>query len=163
MENRRKEIALEIIAAMKERGLNKKQLAALMKRNPSEVTRWVSGKHNFTVSLLEELSEVLDTPISGVRPTDLVCGYGQVRSEHILRDSACAGLYVPLSQAGLERISRLAARKNTSIEALACEILEREGSSADSLAEFVGILPAEFPSAEEIRCSRKSLVRPVEL
>lgn len=41
---------------MKEKGLSKKQFADAIGKRPSEVTRWLSGEHNFTISTLAMLS-----------------------------------------------------------------------------------------------------------
>ena len=41
---------------MKEKGLSKKQLADALGKRPSEITRWLSGEHNFTISTLAMLS-----------------------------------------------------------------------------------------------------------
>lgn len=49
-------ISNRIDSLMKERGLSKKQLADEMGRRPSEITRWLSGQHNFTISTLAMLS-----------------------------------------------------------------------------------------------------------
>ena len=43
-------------ALMKERGLNKKQFAEALGKRPNEITRWLSGEHNFTISTLAMLS-----------------------------------------------------------------------------------------------------------
>ena len=58
--------AIQIEEAMRERGISKSQLAELMGRKPSEVTKWLSGNHNFTQDLLAELSYYLHTEITGV-------------------------------------------------------------------------------------------------
>ena len=50
-------IARRIDAVMKERGITKKELAALTHRHPSDVTRWLGGGHNFTcrtIALIEQ-------------------------------------------------------------------------------------------------------------
>ena len=71
--------ARQIEEAMKLRGLGKKQFAELMHRNPSEVTKWLSGKHNFTISLLQEISRALNVQITGVEDVaKLVDGYSSV-------------------------------------------------------------------------------------
>lgn len=41
---------------MKEKGLSKKQLADALGKRPSEITRWLSREHNFTISTLAMLS-----------------------------------------------------------------------------------------------------------
>ena len=41
---------------MREKGLTKKQFADALGKRPSEVTKWLSGQHNFTISTLAMLS-----------------------------------------------------------------------------------------------------------
>lgn len=48
---------------MKEHGLSKKQLADAIGKRPSEITRWLSGEHNFTISTLSMLSSFFGQPI----------------------------------------------------------------------------------------------------
>lgn len=48
---------------MKERGLNRKQLADAIGKRPNEVTRWLSGEHNFTLATLAMLSTFFGQPI----------------------------------------------------------------------------------------------------
>ncbi|MDE6654360.1 MAG: helix-turn-helix transcriptional regulator [Muribaculaceae bacterium] len=48
---------------MKEKGLSKKQLADTIGKRPSEITRWLSGEHNFTISTLVMLSSFFGQPI----------------------------------------------------------------------------------------------------
>lgn len=53
-------IASKISKALEEKGWKKKDLMnAMGKKNPSEITRWLSGTHNFTSDLLSDLSLVL--------------------------------------------------------------------------------------------------------
>jgi len=53
-------IASKISKALKEKGWMKKDLMKAMgKKNPPEITRWLSGTHNFTSDLLFDLSLVL--------------------------------------------------------------------------------------------------------
>ena len=52
---------------MKEKGLSKKQLADAIGKRPSEITRWLSGEHNFTISTLAMLSSFFGQPIITVR------------------------------------------------------------------------------------------------
>ena len=51
---------------MRERGLSKKQFADQIGRRPSEITRWLSGQHNFTVSTLAMLSAFFGKSIISV-------------------------------------------------------------------------------------------------
>lgn len=41
---------------MHEKGLTKKQFADAIGRRPSEITKWLSGQHNFTIATLSMLS-----------------------------------------------------------------------------------------------------------
>ena len=52
-----------IDALMRERGLSKKQFADALGRRPSEITKWLSGQHNFTLSTLAMLSSFFGQPI----------------------------------------------------------------------------------------------------
>ena len=49
-------ISNRLAALMQERGLNKKQLAEALGKRPNEITHWLSGEHNFTISTLSMLS-----------------------------------------------------------------------------------------------------------
>lgn len=48
---------------MQERGLSKKQFADALGRRPSEITKWLSGQHNFTIATLAMLSAFFKQPI----------------------------------------------------------------------------------------------------
>jgi ribosome-binding protein aMBF1 (putative translation factor) len=53
-------IAILIDDTLKAKGWNKKQLAEVMHKNPSEVTKWLSGTHNFTLETLYLIESYLD-------------------------------------------------------------------------------------------------------
>jgi antitoxin component HigA of HigAB toxin-antitoxin module len=57
------EISNKLDALMQERGLSKKQLADAIGKRPSEVTRWLSGEHNFTIATIGMLSAFFGKPI----------------------------------------------------------------------------------------------------
>ena len=59
-------ISNKIDSLMKERGLSKKQFADQIGKRPSEITRWLSGQHNFTVSTLAMLSTFFGKSIISV-------------------------------------------------------------------------------------------------
>lgn len=48
---------------MKEKELSRKQLADALGKRPSEITRWLSGEHNFTIATLAMLSTFFGKPI----------------------------------------------------------------------------------------------------
>ncbi|MDD6473311.1 MAG: helix-turn-helix transcriptional regulator, partial [Bacteroidales bacterium] len=87
---RRRRITEEIAQAMLEAGLSRKEFAIKMHRQPSEVTRWLSGNHNFTSDLLAEMSVVLSKPISGAEDVVVkgyeVDGYDGRSERPLLRD-----------------------------------------------------------------------------
>ncbi len=56
-------ISDRIYALMQERGLSKKQFAESLGKRPCEVTKWLSGQHNFTISTLAMLSSFFGQPI----------------------------------------------------------------------------------------------------
>lgn len=57
------EISNRLDALMQERGMTKKQLADAIGKRPSEITRWLSGEHNFTIATLGMLSAFFGQPI----------------------------------------------------------------------------------------------------
>jgi Predicted transcription regulator containing HTH domain len=59
-------ISNKISVLMQERGLSKKQFAEQIGKRPSEITRWLSGQHNFTVSTLAMLSTFFGKSIISV-------------------------------------------------------------------------------------------------
>lgn len=56
-------ISTEINTLMLQRGLTKKQFAEAIGKKPSEITKWLSGQHNFTIRTLAMLSNFFGTPI----------------------------------------------------------------------------------------------------
>lgn len=56
-------IANEIEMRMHKLGLTKKQFADALGKKPSEVTKWLSGQHNFTIRTLAMLSCFFGHPL----------------------------------------------------------------------------------------------------
>lgn len=56
-------ISNRLDSLMQERGLNRKQLAEALGKRPNEITRWLSGEHNFTIATLAMLSTFFGKPI----------------------------------------------------------------------------------------------------
>ena len=44
---------------MKAKGISKKQLAELTGKSPSEVSKWLTGRHNFTLATIAKISVAL--------------------------------------------------------------------------------------------------------
>lgn len=68
-----KEVAMEfaisnrIYDLMTKRGLSKKELSQAFGKRPSEVTKWLSGQHNFTIKTLSMLSSFFGEPLVSVQ------------------------------------------------------------------------------------------------
>lgn len=56
-------IANRIESLMREAGYSKKQFAESLGRRPSEVTKWLSGEHNFTIATLSRIGAFFGTSI----------------------------------------------------------------------------------------------------
>lgn len=56
-------IANRIEALMRAEGLSKKQFAESLGRRPSEISKWLSGEHNFTIATLSKLGAFFGQPI----------------------------------------------------------------------------------------------------
>ncbi|HHU97085.1 MAG: helix-turn-helix transcriptional regulator [Bacteroidota bacterium] len=66
-------IAAKIDDAMKAKGWKNKDLMhAMGKSNPSEVTRWLSGTHNFTIDTLTDLGIALDVDLLNLQDDEQV-------------------------------------------------------------------------------------------
>lgn len=68
----REEIALSmgisdrLVALIREKNIGKFELAKALGKCPNEVTRWLSGQHNFTLRTLSMLSVFFGEPIVSV-------------------------------------------------------------------------------------------------
>lgn len=56
---RSEDIAETIVKVLEEKGMNKKDLARLLNKNPSEITKYLSGQHNFTISTVGKIGRAL--------------------------------------------------------------------------------------------------------
>ena len=57
-------LAARLDDLLKAKGLGKSKFAEIVKKNPSEVTKWLSGTQNFTLDILVEIAVALDVPIT---------------------------------------------------------------------------------------------------
>ncbi len=56
-------ISDRINSLMIERGLTKLELAKALGKRPSEITKWLSGQHNFTIRTIALLSSFFGKPL----------------------------------------------------------------------------------------------------
>ena len=57
------ELVVRINQLLRENNISKKELAEKMDKNPSEISKWLSGEHNFTLRSLAKLSAELGEPL----------------------------------------------------------------------------------------------------
>lgn len=57
--NKKMRIASVIADALEKSGIAKKEFARKVGRKPSEVSKWLSGTHNFTLDTLTDIERVL--------------------------------------------------------------------------------------------------------
>ena len=60
-------ISDRIYELMREKGITKKQFADSLGKRPCEVTKWLSGQHNFTLATISMLSSFFGQPIISVQ------------------------------------------------------------------------------------------------
>lgn len=66
-------ISAKIADAMKEKGWKKKDLLQILgKHNQSEITRWLSGTHNFTIDTLTDIQRVLGIKLLCLDKEDMI-------------------------------------------------------------------------------------------
>ena len=71
---KRMKLAAQIDDALMSRGLTNQEFAFMMGKKPSEITRWLSGTHNFTTETLWEIERVLQIQLltSSIADADTV-------------------------------------------------------------------------------------------
>ena len=156
---RRQRTTEEITAALERSGLSRKEFAQRMHRVPSEVTRWLSGKHNFTSDLLAEISYVLGVSISGAEdanpgPIPVVDGYESRCKAKYLSDSTISiNNYLDIPQDSLNSLKDKARSRGMSLREYIKDILTKTAAEqAPSANDFCGIWSDDrYPDAEQIR------------
>ena len=58
--SKRMKLAAQIDDILMSKGLTNQEFAFMMGKKPSEITRWLSGTHNFTTETLWEIERVLN-------------------------------------------------------------------------------------------------------
>lgn len=54
------EVAANAVKALTNKGFTKKDLAVWVDINPVEIERWLSGRHTFSLNILNEISAKID-------------------------------------------------------------------------------------------------------
>lgn len=140
-------IAKAIINQMEAKGITRRQLAERMGKSPSEVTRWLSGKHNFTVDTLCEISEVIDSE----EPSPLhkyVSGYASSLEAEVLKDSwqNSAVLSIRIERSSINGLKRMADSAGIGLDTLAGRILKNALRASSRPLEFPKVtLPDRLP------------------
>lgn len=145
-------IASQIKEAMARRGMTRKQLAEAVGRRPSDVTKWLSGNHNFTVDLLSEISEAVGARITGVEEGDSgspVAGYASSSEELcLLREPGAGSIDVGHSLVGpivlpdecMRSLSRKASLRGEELGTYIRRLLMKEAvAPAVKASDFCGI------------------------
>ena len=68
--DRRMGLAVKIAEALRSRGLTNQEFAFMMGKKPSEVSRWLSGTHNFTTETLWQMERVLRIQLLTSSPSE---------------------------------------------------------------------------------------------
>jgi ribosome-binding protein aMBF1 (putative translation factor) len=53
----------KIHAILEQRGLRQKDLARMLDKRESEISKWMRGTHNFTIETISQIEKVLGEPI----------------------------------------------------------------------------------------------------
>ena len=67
LSDRKMLLAAKIDNAMKSRGIKKGQLARMVGKQPSEITKWLRGTHNFTIETLWEIGDALNIDLINIQ------------------------------------------------------------------------------------------------
>ena len=57
------DVASRIVEILAEKGLKQKDLAQLMGKTEPEISKWLSGTHNFTLRSLAKIESILGKPL----------------------------------------------------------------------------------------------------
>lgn len=60
------QLAIRIEDCMRDKGWNKSQFAEQIGKNPSEITKWLSGTQNFTIDVLTEIAHTLGVELNSL-------------------------------------------------------------------------------------------------
>ena len=89
----RMQLAAKIDNARIKMRLSKKQFAEKLSKSPSEISKWLSGTHNFTSDTLFEIQELLEVELINVedRPKEEIWHYSMEVTQEELNSSLING------------------------------------------------------------------------
>jgi len=91
-------IAATIEDLIKARGWSKSQFAKKLSKEPSEVSKWLSGNQNFTIDILTEISYTLKVSVN-----DLICDDASKLDDENVNLNPLIGLAGFISKPGFEK------------------------------------------------------------
>ena len=74
-------IAVRIDYLLKQKSWSGAELARLLEKSPSEISRWLSGTHNFTLETLAKLESVFGEPILRIENAPAAARYVAAKPE----------------------------------------------------------------------------------
>lgn len=83
-------LATKIANEIKAKGLKKSEFAEILGKQPSEISKWLSGTHNFTIDTLMEIERVLSVQLLDTGNWDRLEKYQKVE---IKRRNSSATIY----------------------------------------------------------------------
>lgn len=91
--NRYAELVVLINQILKEKGYSQKELAEKLDKVPSEIHKWLSGEHNFTLRSIAKLEAELGEPLlvvpKGRRNSDFLKGQSKTIGLHFKQEDRC--------------------------------------------------------------------------
>jgi len=69
-------LAARIDDALKNKGLRKNELAKALNKKPSEISKWLSGTHNFTIDTLIDIERILNIELLNLNSSNSWIGKG---------------------------------------------------------------------------------------
>lgn len=76
-------ITEKVCRVLKDRGISKADFAEILGKNPSEVSKWLSGLHNLTLKSITKMSVALDLDLINVEPEYKYVYFGSVKGNDL--------------------------------------------------------------------------------
>lgn len=96
-------LAAKIDDALKSKGWKKKELAEALGKEPSVITRWLSGTHNFTSDTLTDIGIILEINLFNLEETsgEIVIRFQPlILEQNIKSETKCSDSYNSIIQNG---------------------------------------------------------------